>query len=463
MPIIQHSVPTIGTQIQYEMGSMGATGPMGPTGPRGERGPAGPAGAYGARGTPGTNGVDGVNGEDGIFREFVWQRAAVVPDTPTGNGIPTGWFDDPPLGVDPLWMSVAKQELDGTLIDEWSTPIRHDGPQGEQGPAGVQGTPGERGSKQFYASTEGTAWSDSEANAVIAAEGLVNVLLDAVTLYNSAEGFAQTKFWDGSTWVAITQVIDGNLLVNGTVLANKLAVTELSAIAANVGTVTAGLLQNTAGTASFDLNNSRILFNNGSVMKVSGLGFGSSNQFIEWCGPSQTSLSLCTEANALSYIKIDGSGYFGGSLSAGVLSNSIQTSDTSSTAQITLGPFGTNGNPKVVTLSYTYAASYIGTDAPPLSLSFSASIQLYRKIGSASEALVATLVVPSDVYSREYDSESGNWLAEQHAGGSLTFTDSVAGTDNRAFRAVISSMTDNLVLYVSCDITQRISITSIEE
>lgn len=93
-------------------------------------------------GADGTNGNDGIDGEDGIFREFVWQRAATIPSTPTGNGIPSGWYDDPPAGSNPLWMSVAKQELDGTLIsgESWSTPIRHDGPEGPQGPAGAAAT-----------------------------------------------------------------------------------------------------------------------------------------------------------------------------------------------------------------------------------------------------------------------------------------------------------------------------------
>lgn len=96
--------------------------------------PAG-TGAAGPAGPAGTDGVDGVDGTDGKLVEFVWRRAAIAPATPTGNGIPSGWSDDPPGGSDPLWMSKAKQELDGTLVDgeSWSTPIRHDGPPGPPG------------------------------------------------------------------------------------------------------------------------------------------------------------------------------------------------------------------------------------------------------------------------------------------------------------------------------------------
>ncbi len=105
----------------------------GPQGPQGSQGP------QGAQGVPGTDGIDGIDGTDGKLVEFVWKRAASVPATPTGNGIPAGWSDDPPAGSDPLWMSEAKQELDGTLVagESWSMPIRHDGPKGADGAAGV--------------------------------------------------------------------------------------------------------------------------------------------------------------------------------------------------------------------------------------------------------------------------------------------------------------------------------------
>jgi hypothetical protein len=101
-------------------------------------------GADGANGTDGLNGVDGIDGNDGKLIEFAWKRAASLPATPTGNGIPSGWSDDPPSGSDPLWMSKAKQELDGTLVsgESWSTPIRHDGPAGANGANGINGANG---------------------------------------------------------------------------------------------------------------------------------------------------------------------------------------------------------------------------------------------------------------------------------------------------------------------------------
>ena len=89
-------------------------------------------------GQPGLTGNDGADGADGKLVEFIWRRAVTQPATPTGNGIPAGWSDDPPAGSDPLWMSKAKQELDGTLVvsESWSIPVRHDGPPGPSGASG---------------------------------------------------------------------------------------------------------------------------------------------------------------------------------------------------------------------------------------------------------------------------------------------------------------------------------------
>lgn len=91
------------------------------------------------RGVDGAHGIDGVDGVDGKWIEYIWMRSPTEPSTPTGNGIPSGWGDEPPLGTDPLWMSRGKQELDGTLIGTWSDPVRMDGPPGPAGDNGLNG------------------------------------------------------------------------------------------------------------------------------------------------------------------------------------------------------------------------------------------------------------------------------------------------------------------------------------
>jgi hypothetical protein len=102
----------------------------------------------------------------------------------------------------------------------------NDGNDGTNGTNGTNGAAGERGSKHFYAS--GTSWSDATANSAVTAAGLTKVLLDQVTI--SGSNFAETRFWNGTSWLTITQVIDGNLLVNGTVAAAAIVAGNIAAI-----------------------------------------------------------------------------------------------------------------------------------------------------------------------------------------------------------------------------------------
>jgi hypothetical protein len=91
--------------------------------------------------------------------------------------------------------------------------------------AGVNGTSGVRGSRSFYYALGGSTntWSDVIATTTASANG-GPILNDQVTEYNNSVDFSQTKFWNGSTWVNVDAVIDGNLLVKGTVGASKVVV-----------------------------------------------------------------------------------------------------------------------------------------------------------------------------------------------------------------------------------------------
>jgi hypothetical protein len=102
-------------------------------------------------------------------------------------------------------------------------------------PAGVQGTNGIRGNVNIAANGY-AAWSDAAAVAVISAAGFeVPRTADIVTLYDATH--SNTKSYNGSAWIDIAAYINGNLVVNGTIVASKLAVTDLSAISANLGSI----------------------------------------------------------------------------------------------------------------------------------------------------------------------------------------------------------------------------------
>lgn len=81
------------------------------------------------------NGADDVVTEDGFFLRRVYRTSETQPATPTGDGVPVGWQDDPT--VQPRWMSEVKQYFDFTLVEgeAWSVP-REDGHKGEKGDDG---------------------------------------------------------------------------------------------------------------------------------------------------------------------------------------------------------------------------------------------------------------------------------------------------------------------------------------
>ncbi|WP_168371558.1 hypothetical protein [Sphingomonas sp. Leaf257] len=222
-----------------------------------------------------------------------------------------------------------------------------------------------------------------------------------------------------------TGSVTANQIAANTITADRLNVTSLSALSANIGDVTAGVVRNASGSAKFDLNAGRIIFDNGSVMKVSGNGFGSSGQFIEWFGPRKANLADCTEANASYYLKTDGSSYFGGSLSAGTTKNAIGTTSTATNANVTTGSVGSRGGTRVVVLSYSW--------------SWSQSVDKFQNEGSGSDlsaqivlsrngADVATLTATGSWYRDPAFSADEPGSYREGIGGSLTFTDNSGGS-----------------------------------
>ena len=162
------------------------------------------------------------------------------------------------------------------------------GSTGSTGSTGAAGASGTRGSMTVYVGTAGqSSWNDTTANNALTSYG-GKILNDQVVEYNTSGGYSETRFWSGTAWATIGQVIDGNLLVTGTIGANaiaanaitagkiaagavtattiaagaitadKLTVTQLSSVTSNIGTITAGLLQSADGKMVIDLNNKYI-------------------------------------------------------------------------------------------------------------------------------------------------------------------------------------------------------------
>lgn len=102
------------------------------------------------------------------------------------------------------------------------------------GPAGSNGTPGadgERGSRTFYVALSGTnaTWSNTVANTAASVGGgpIVN---DVVCEYNNSQGYSETRFWNGTSWLVINAVVDGNLIVTGTIGTDALQANSVTAV-----------------------------------------------------------------------------------------------------------------------------------------------------------------------------------------------------------------------------------------
>ncbi len=98
--------------------------------------------------------------------------------------------------------------------------------KGATGAPGSAGAAGQRGSITLYQS--GT-WSDAAANnAILAVTGSSPTIGDTVTF--SSGSTATTKYWSGTAWVSPGVVIDGNLLVSGTVSSSAIGTNTLSTV-----------------------------------------------------------------------------------------------------------------------------------------------------------------------------------------------------------------------------------------
>ena len=139
------------------------------------------------------------------------------------------------------------------LIGRLAIPVIRDGANSI-----VPGPNGARGSLQGYGSKYGiynSAWANSDGYRVIynilagtnfvtgadtlaAVDGVGGMRNgDTVTITNNAGTASFTRFWDGSSWIDPGVIINGNLLVTGTVGANKLASNFLEANWATIGTL----------------------------------------------------------------------------------------------------------------------------------------------------------------------------------------------------------------------------------
>lgn len=104
------------------------------------------------------------------------------------------------------------------------------GTTGTTGTPGATGPLGPRGPVNIIVAITGSVWSDAAAVAALLAGGYgPPQALDIVTEYNSSAGFTESRFYDGSAWLVITEYLNGNLFVNGTIGALKIVTESITA------------------------------------------------------------------------------------------------------------------------------------------------------------------------------------------------------------------------------------------
>lgn len=201
--------------------------------------------------------------------------------------------------------------------------------------------------------------------------------------------------------VTTTPTVENGVTIQPGVYIDSAVIKDASITSAKIGDlvadkITAGRLKVALGLdGDLNVGTGRIVFDTGVYMKVQGLGFGSENQFIEWFGPKVASLALCTEANAVTYIKTNGDAYFGGNLSAGTITNSGRTTLSTQTEFI-VGPFGSAGD--VVTVVAVGAGSYV--------------------LATSTNQFLNDETPPPDPYTSARQTWRGTWVVERSLDGS---------------------------------------------
>ncbi|MCL1038334.1 DUF3672 domain-containing protein [Shewanella submarina] len=181
----------------------------------------GEIGDDGTPGTPGKDGSPGKDGRDGKTIRGVYKVAAYAPAKPIGSTIPpSGWLLAVPKSVPPgqhvfasyTW---AENETTSKGSGVWTQPGQLSGSDGNNGKDGANG---ERGTKHLNIQAEtASGWSDSLANSEFDKNYKGKVQWDSMTQYSKSRKWSITKAWMGNAWIAQEAVLDGNLLVHGTV------------------------------------------------------------------------------------------------------------------------------------------------------------------------------------------------------------------------------------------------------
>jgi hypothetical protein len=216
------------------------------------------------------SGISGTSGVDGISTFVMEIYSTGITTTPTGGtytfstdnlnttSLSAGWSRNmPSSGTVGIYRSsyVFSTNTPGVAITAgtWTTPVLT-AINGTNGTNGTIGADGARGAGIFYATAASAAWSDSVATArILAITGTANVEGDTVT-ETFAGTWSLTKIWSAGAWIASGQVIDGNLIVTGSIAGTKIAALTIDTAQLKAGAVTADKVSITGGLSALSAN-----------------------------------------------------------------------------------------------------------------------------------------------------------------------------------------------------------------
>lgn len=237
-------------------GDKGATGATGPQGPQGNAGATGPQGPQGATGPKGPQGATGVTGPQGATGNGIKSITNYYLATASGSGVSastSGWTTTVQAitaSKKYLWNYEVVTYTNGSTYQSAPCII---GVYGDKGATGATGATGPSG-----IIVSSTAPSNPKVG----------------QLWQTASG-QPIKRWDGSRWVIHYISVD------------NLNAQTLSAIAADLGTVTAGLIKDKNGTMLIDVTSGKIISKKivqGAVENVASL----SNAYLAFSGKAPT-------------------------------------------------------------------------------------------------------------------------------------------------------------------------------
>lgn len=246
-------------------GDKGATGATGPQGPQGNAGATGPQGPQGATGPKGPQGATGATGPQGVTGNGIKSITNYYLATASGSGVSastSGWTTTVQAitaSKKYLWNYEVVTYTNGSTYQSAPCII---GAYGDKGATGATGATGPSG-----IIVSSTAPSNPKVG----------------QLWQTASG-QPIKRWDGSRWVIHYISVD------------NLNAQTLSAIAADLGTVTAGLIKDKNGTMLIDVTSGKIISKKivqGAVENVASL----SNAYLAFSGKAPTTEKATMSVN----------------------------------------------------------------------------------------------------------------------------------------------------------------------